>query len=117
MDVYASDIPWLVGDLDANVDELPDDVGIRHRMPGERQRRERSAVTKCQQGYAALQQWVAEDNAYQAKVTLAKQNHKSAKDIKAIQGPGPRPPAPPMCQPPTAFGIAPGALVPSAGAS
>ena len=77
----------------------------------------RSAVTKCQQGYAALQQWVAEDNAYQAKVTLAKKNHKSAKDIKAIQGPGPRPPAPPMCQPSTAFGIAPGALVPSAGAS
>jgi protein phosphatase len=77
----------------------------------------RSAVTKCQQGYTALQQWVAEDNAYQAKVTLAKKNHKSAKDIKAIQAPGPRPPAPPMCQPSTAFGIAPGALVPSAGAS
>jgi protein phosphatase len=76
----------------------------------------RSAVTKCQQGYTALQQWVVEDNAYQAKVTLARKNHKSAKDIKAIQGPGPRPPAPSMCQPSTAFGIAADALVPSPGA-
>ncbi|MGH3419305.1 MAG: PP2C family protein-serine/threonine phosphatase [Streptosporangiaceae bacterium] len=77
----------------------------------------RSAVTKCQQGYTALQQWVAEDNAYQAKVTLAKRNHKPAKDIKAIQGPGPRPPTPSMCQPSTAFGISADALVPSPGAS
>ena len=77
----------------------------------------RSAVAKCQQGYTALQRWVAADNAYQAKVTLAKKNHKSAKDIKAIQGPGPQPAAPPMCQPSTAFGIAADALVPSPGAS
>jgi protein phosphatase len=81
----------------------------------------RSAVTKCQQGYAALQQWVAEDTAYQAKVTLARKQHKPAKDIakdiRAIQGPGPRPPAPSMCQPSSAFGIAAKALVPSPGAS
>ena len=77
----------------------------------------RSAVTKCQQGYTALQQWVAEDNAYQAKVALARKNHKPAKDIKAIQGPGPQPARPPMCQPPTAFGISADALVPSPGAS
>jgi PPM family protein phosphatase len=77
----------------------------------------RSAVTKCQQGYTALQQWVAADNAYQAKVTLARRNHKPAKDIKAIQGPGPQPAAPPMCQPSTAFGISADALVPSPGAS
>ena len=77
----------------------------------------RSAVTKCQQGYTALRQWVAADNAYQAKVTLARRNHKSAKDIKAIQGPGPQPAAPPMCQPSTAFGISADALVPSPGAS
>jgi PPM family protein phosphatase len=77
----------------------------------------RSAVTKCQQGYAALRQWVAADNAYQAKVALARKNHKSAKDIKAIQGPGPQPAAPAMCQPSTAFGISPDALVPSPGAS
>jgi hypothetical protein len=77
----------------------------------------RSAVTKCQQGYAALQQWVAEDTAYQAKVTLARKQHKPAKDIKAIPGPGPRPPAPSMCQPSTAFGIAAKALVPSPRAS
>jgi hypothetical protein len=77
----------------------------------------RSAVTKCQQGYTALQQWVAADNAYQAKVTLARKNHKSAKAIKAIQGPGPQPARPPMCQPSTAFGISADALVPSPGAS
>jgi serine/threonine protein phosphatase PrpC len=77
----------------------------------------RSAVTKCQQGYTALRQWVAADNAYQAKVTLARRNHKPAKDIKAIQGPGPQPAAPPMCQPSTAFGISADALVPSPGAS
>jgi hypothetical protein len=78
----------------------------------------RSAVAKCQQGYAALQKWVAEDNVYQAKVALARKQHKSVKDIRAIQGqPGPRPPAPSMCQPSTAFGIAANALVPSPGAS
>ena len=78
----------------------------------------RSAVATCQQGYAALQQWVAEDNVYQAKVALARKQHKSVKDIRAIQGqPGPRPPAPSMCQPSTAFGIAATALAPSPGAS
>jgi protein phosphatase len=77
----------------------------------------RSAVTTCQQGYTALQQWVVKDNAYQAALALARKQHKSAKDIKAIQGPGPQPPKPSMCQPSTAFGIAADALVPSAGAS
>ncbi len=77
----------------------------------------RSAVAKCQQGYTALRQWVTAADAYQAKVTLARRNHKPAKDIKAIQGPGPQPAAPPMCQPSTAFGISADALVPSPGAS
>ena len=77
----------------------------------------RSAVSTCQQEYATLQQWVVKDNAYQAAVALARKQHKSAKDIKGIQGPGPQPPKPPMCQPSTAFGIAPSALVPAAGAS
>jgi len=77
----------------------------------------RSAVTTCQQGYTALQQWVVKDTAYQAALALARKQHKSAKDIKAIQGPGPQPPKPSMCQPSTAFGIAADALVPSAGAS
>src|ERR1700750_1009236 len=78
----------------------------------------RSAVAKCQQGYAALHEWVAADNGYQAKVALARKQHKLVKDIRAIQGqPGPRPPAPSMCQPSTAFGIAANALVPSPGAS
>jgi hypothetical protein len=77
----------------------------------------RSAVSTCQQEYATLQQWVVKDNAYQAAVALARKQHKSAKEIKGIQGPGPQPPKPPMCQPSTAFGIASSALVPAAGAS
>ena len=72
----------------------------------------RSAVITCQQGYTALQQWVITDNAYQAALEVARKQHKSA---KAVQGPGPRPPRPSMCQPSTAFGIAANALVPSAG--
>ena len=74
----------------------------------------RSAVTTCQQGYAALLQWVVKDNAYQAAVVQAKKQHKP---VNSIQGPGPQPPKPSMCQPSTAFGIAADALVPSAGAS
>jgi PPM family protein phosphatase len=77
----------------------------------------RSAVATCQQGYTALQQWVVKDNAYQAVLALARKQHKSAKDIKGIPGPGPQPPKPSMCQPSTAFGIAADALVPSTGAS
>jgi serine/threonine protein kinase len=77
----------------------------------------RSAVSTCQQEYATLQQWVVKDNAYQAAVALARKQHKSAKEIKGIQGPGPQPPKPSMCQPSTAFGIASSALVPAAGAS
>jgi protein phosphatase len=77
----------------------------------------RSAVTTCQLGYTALQQWVTKENAYQAALALARKQHKSAKDIKAIPGPGPAPARPSMCQPSTAFGIAADALVPSPGAS
>jgi PPM family protein phosphatase len=77
----------------------------------------RSAVATCQQGYTTLQQWVVRDNAYQAAVALARRQHKTAKDIKGIQGPGPQPSKPPMCQPSTAFGITPDALVPSTGVS
>jgi len=82
----------------------------------------RSAIAKCQQGYAALQQWVAKDDTYQLAVTRVRnQPHKSAKDIakeiKAIPGPGPKPPRPTMCQPPGAFSIAENALTPAAGAS
>ena len=81
----------------------------------------RSAVATCQAGYTALQQWVIKDNAYQAALARARKQHKPAKDIakdiKAIPGPGQQPTRPPMCQPSTAFGIAPDALVPSPGAS
>jgi hypothetical protein len=77
----------------------------------------RAAVATCQAGYTALRQWVVRDNAYQAALALAHKQHKPAKDIKAIQGPGQQPTRPPMCQPSTAFGIAPDALVPSPGAS
>jgi protein phosphatase len=77
----------------------------------------RSAVATCQQGYIALQQWVVRDNAYQAALALARKQHKTAKEMKSIQGPGQQPTRPPMCQPSTAFGIAADALVPSPGAS
>jgi serine/threonine protein kinase len=81
----------------------------------------RSAVATCQAGYTALRQWVIKDNAYQAALARARKQHKPAKDIakdiKAIPGPGQQPTRPPMCQPSTAFGIAPDALVPSPGAS
>jgi serine/threonine protein phosphatase PrpC len=77
----------------------------------------RSAVTTCQLGYTALQQWVTKENAHQAALALARKQHKSAKDIKAIPGPGPAPARPSMCQPSTAFGIPADALVPSPGAS
>ena len=57
----------------------------------------------------------------QAALARARKQHKPAKDIakdiKAIPGPGQQPTRPPMCQPSTAFGIAPSALVPAAGAS
>jgi hypothetical protein len=53
---------------------------------------------------------------YPAAVALAHKQHKTAKEIKAIQGPGPQPARPSMCQPSTAFGIAADALVPSPGA-
>jgi hypothetical protein len=48
MDVNARDVPFLVGYVDTNVDELSDDVHVRHRMPRERQRRERSAFAERQ---------------------------------------------------------------------
>jgi hypothetical protein len=64
---------------------------------------------------------VIKDNGYQVAVARARKQHKPAKDIakdiKAIAGPGQQPTRPPMCQPSTAFGIAPDALVPSPGAS
>jgi PPM family protein phosphatase len=77
----------------------------------------RSAVTTCRQGYIALQQWVTKDNAYHAALAVARKQHKPAKDIKGIQGPGPQPAMPSMCQPSTAFGIAATDLVPATGAS
>ena len=77
----------------------------------------RSAVATCRQGYTALQQWVVRDNTYQAALALARKQHKPARVIRAIPGPGQQPTRPPMCQPSTAFGIAADALVPSPGAS
>jgi hypothetical protein len=74
----------------------------------------RSAVVTCQRQYTALQQWVIEDNAYRAALELARKQHKSA---KTVEGPGPQPSKPSMCQPSTAFGIAASALVSSAGAA
>jgi protein phosphatase len=74
----------------------------------------RSAVATCQQAYAALQQWVIRENAYQAELAHARSQHKPT---KGIQGPGQQPSKPAMCQPATAFGIPDSALTPSPGAS
>ena len=67
----------------------------------------RSAVATCQQGYTALQQWVAKDNAYQAAVALARKQHKSPpRTSRPSRGRARSRPGRPMCQPSTAFGIA-----------
>ncbi len=75
-----------------------------------------TAVTTCQQQYAALQSWVTLDNRYQAAVTLARKNHKPTDKIAK---PGPPPPAAgSTCPPPQAFGIAAKAVtLPAAGSS
>jgi hypothetical protein len=69
-------------------------------------------VNSCLQQYTALQSWVTQENAYQAAVTRAHQQHKST---SSIPKPGPQPPkAAAMCPPSAAFGIAAGDLVPTA---
>ncbi len=72
----------------------------------------RNAVNGCLQQYTALQAWVTQENAYQAAVNRARQQHKNA---NTISKPGPQPlKAAAMCPPSTAFGIAAGDLVPAA---
>jgi protein phosphatase len=67
-----------------------------------------NAVNSCKQQYTALQSWVAQENAYQAEVTLA---HKDKKPINKIPKPGQQPPkAGAMCAPSQAFGIAASAI-------
>ena len=70
----------------------------------------RSAVTKCQQGYTALQQWVAAENAYQAKVTLAKEEPQVGQGHRGDPGTGARGRPPPRCAslpPPSASRLMP----------
>lgn len=70
----------------------------------------RAAVGQCRSQYRALATWVARDDKYLTEMTQA---HKSKKPTGGIPRPGLQPPGPgPMCQPPQAFGIAPGALSP-----
>ena len=72
----------------------------------------RSATATCRQQYTALQEWVIEENAYQAAVAQARQQHKP---VNGTPNPGPQPTRPSaMCPPSTAFGIAASALVPAA---
>jgi PPM family protein phosphatase len=67
-----------------------------------------AAVSTCEQAYTALASWVTQENDYQAKLAVAKQQRKSTKNIIP---PGPPPPkAGPMCPPSTAFEIPASAL-------
>ncbi len=71
-----------------------------------------NAVNNCLQAYTRLRTWVKLENAYQAKLTQAKQNHKPSNKI-------PKPPAQPsdpsgMCPPSTTYGIAASTIVPTA---
>jgi serine/threonine protein phosphatase PrpC len=76
----------------------------------------RSAVSTCQQQYAAVQDWVQQDNAYQAALTQFNKNKKPAKDKPK---PPPARPAQPAqtCPASTAFGIPASALAPAAAGS
>jgi PPM family protein phosphatase len=79
----------------------------------------REAVTACLQQYTQLKDWVTKENAYQAAVARAKLARQAKKPPNSIPAnPGPQPPkAGAMCPPPTAFGIAASALVPTTGPS
>jgi hypothetical protein len=72
----------------------------------------RSAVTTCHQEYTALQDWVTQENTYQAALTLFNKNKKPAKDKPKPPPAQPAKPAP-MCPASTAFGIPASALVPA----
>jgi protein phosphatase len=72
----------------------------------------RSAVTTCHQEYTALQDWVQQENAYQAALAQFNKNKKPAKDKP--KPPSAQPPkAAPMCPASTAFGIPASDLVPA----
>ncbi len=68
------------------------------------------AVDQCQSQYQAVQAWVVKENKYLAEVAKAT---KAKKPATGFHDPGQRPGIGPMCQPPKAFGIAPGALSPA----
>jgi len=72
----------------------------------------RSAVSTCHQQYTALQNWVAQENAYRAALAQFEKNQLPAKDKPK---PPPARPVPPAatCPASTAFGIPASALVPA----
>jgi PPM family protein phosphatase len=76
----------------------------------------RSAVSTCHQEYTALQDWVQQENTYQAALTQFNKNKKPAKDKPK---PPPARPAQPAqtCPSPAAFGIPASALAPAAAGS
>jgi protein phosphatase len=73
----------------------------------------RSAVSTCQQEYATLQNWVKQENSYQAALTQFNKSHQPAKDKPK---PPPARPAQPAqtCPASTVFDIPASALVPAA---
>jgi hypothetical protein len=76
----------------------------------------RTAVTTCHQQYAALQNWVQQENAYQAALAQFQKNKHPAKDKPKPPSARPALPAP-TCPASTAFGIPVSALSPAAAGS
>jgi len=72
----------------------------------------RSAVSTCHQQYTALQNWVAQENAYQAALAAFDKSHRPAKDKPPKPPARPSPPAQ-TCPASAAFGIPASALVPA----
>ena len=76
----------------------------------------RSAASTCHQQYTALQNWVAQKNAYQAALAAFDKSHRPAKD--KLPKPPVRPSQPSQsCPASTAFGIPASALVPATAGS
>jgi len=71
-----------------------------------------NAVHSCLQQYTALQQWVTVDNAYQAAVNHARQQHKPTNKIS--KPPAQPPQAAATCPPSTEYGIPASDLIPAA---
>ena len=75
-----------------------------------------SAVTTCRQEYTLQQDWVKQENVYQAALAQFNKNHRPAKDKPKAPPARPAQPAQ-TCPASTAFGISASALVPAASGS